>query len=464
MSTNYQSSTYSAAAYRRFFVVAFATFAMAQLAPSSVHAQYVDWVRQLGTATVDGFWGVSADASGTIYAVGDTAGSIFATQQGGGDALLAKYDAAGNLLGGKQDGTSVSDQLTVAVADGAGGVYVGGSSSTGLFGPPRVGTGNNLFGHIDAANNWTWLQQSATDSVQGGGGASTGLFLTAGTTFAAVAGPYAGGGDTMFSVRNLAGSVIQQRQFGSTGFDGGNAGTIDSFGNYFVAGVTTGALVGPNAGGADAYIAKYDAAGTQLWIKQLGSAVTDASTSVVTDAGGNVYVAGITDGAIGGPNAGSSDNFVAKYDPAGNLLWTQQLGSAAAEFNPLVTYFLGGVWVSSSTYGSLFGPSAGNLDVYAARLDAGSGSVLWSTQLGTANAEHALAITVDPFIGKVYVAGITNGSFGGPHAGSDDAFLLAINGVPSVPEPTTLAIGSAGALLAVCMRGTRRCVARRRSS
>ena len=256
----------------------------------------------------------------------------------------------------------------------------------------------------------------------------------------------------LLQVRNLAGNVTLQRQFGTSGYDGGNAATVDSFGNYFIAGTTDNSLGGPNAGGVDAFVAKYDAAGNQLWIKQIGSATVDAGTSVTTDAFGNVYLAGITDGAVGGPNAGSSDNFVAKYDASGNLVWVKQFGSVSPESNPLVTNFLGAVWLSASTYGSLFGPNLGNLDVFAARLDIANGNVLWSTQIGTANADSALAIATDTFLGKVYIAGVTNGSFGGPHVGSDDAMLIAINAVPAVPEPGSLVMLACGGLLLVVAR------------
>lgn len=434
--------------------LAFCFAILVLLAPATLHAQYVDWVRQIGTAGPDTFWGVSVDPNtSTVFAVGDTVGSLFGTNQGLNDAWMVKYDSSGNLLGGKQDGTPTSDRLSVAAADGVGGVFVAGNTSTGLFGPPRIGTGDYVAGRIDPTNNWTWLQQSATDSVIGGGGHNTGLFITAGAAFSAIAGPYQGGGDALYSVRNSAGAVIQQRQFGSSGYDGGNAATIDVFGNYYIAGVTLGSLNGPNAGGADAFLAKYDSAGNQQWIRQLGSAVTDAATSVSADPFGNVYVAGITDGAVGGPNLGSSDNFVAKYDGSGNQLWVQQYGTSSPEANPLITTILGSLWFSTPTYGSMFGPALGNLDLAAARLDGGNGSVLWSTQIGTAGADNPLAIVADTTFVRVYISGITTGSFGGPYAGADDAFVVAINALPAIPEPTTLVLLILAAAVVAARRG-----------
>ena len=122
-------------------------------------------------------------------------------------SLLVKYDASGNVLGGFQDGTPTSDRLTAVAADGAGGVFVSGYTSTGTFGPPRTGSGDNVFGHVSSANTWTWLQQNALDNVQAGGGQNTGTLITTGFVTSPVGGTYAGGNDVLFSVRNLAGAV-----------------------------------------------------------------------------------------------------------------------------------------------------------------------------------------------------------------------------------------------------------------
>lgn len=449
----YRSAWSGARALRRPVLFVIAAWATLQSVDSTVHAQYVDWVRQWGTAGDDSFWGASVDtSSGTVYAVGDTTGATYGANKGANDALLVKYDVSGNLLGGFQDGSQNSDRFDVAAADGAGGVYVAGYSSSGTFGPPRVGTGDNVFGRISPTNTWTWLQQSATDDVQAGGGQNTGAFLTTGFVTSPVAGPWAGGNDVLWQVRNSAGNVALQGQFGAGSSESGNAAAIDSGGNYIIAGITDGAIGGLNAGGTDTFVAKFNSVGTQLWVKQLGSAGTDSATSVTTDALGNVYVAGITDGSVGGPNAGSSDNFIAKYDPAGNQLWVKQFGSLAAEANPLVAYFLNAVWLSASTHGNMFGTNQGFRDVYAVRLNASNGNVLWSTQLGTSGFEDAHAIAADTVLGKVYIAGNTTGSFGGPFAGLEDGFVISISAVPTVPEPTTAAMLYAGAAAVAMLR------------
>ena len=65
------------------------------------------------------------------------------------------------------------------------------------------------------------------------------------------------------------------------------------------------------------------------WIRQLGTSSTDESNGVSADGLGNVYISGYTNGSLGGPNAGNEDAFVSKYDAAGTLQWTRQLGTSS---------------------------------------------------------------------------------------------------------------------------------------
>ena len=87
-------------------------------------------------------------------------------------------------------------------------------------------------------------------------------------------------------------------------------------------------MAGVNAGSHDAFLAKYDSSGEQLWVRQFGSAAYEELESVATDLDGNVYVAGHTQGSLAGVNAGSYDAFLAKYDSSGEQLWVRQFGSA----------------------------------------------------------------------------------------------------------------------------------------
>lgn len=129
------------------------------------------------------------------------------------------------------------------------------------------------------------------------------------------------------------------RQLGTAGWDQASAITSDAAGNVYAAGSTDGALDGQtSAGMADLFITKYDASGVKQWTRQLGSAGADSAYAITSDAADNVYATGFTGGALDGQtSAGSQDLFITKYDASGVKLWTRQLGTAGADFAQAIT-------------------------------------------------------------------------------------------------------------------------------
>ncbi|MGZ5397942.1 MAG: SBBP repeat-containing protein [Mycobacterium sp.] len=86
--------------------------------------------------------------------------------------------------------------------------------------------------------------------------------------------------------------------------------------NVYISGETYGSLGGVNAtpGYADAWLAKYSATGALRWKRQLGTSGTEFSEGVATDANGNVYISGWTNGLLDGTVADEGgDAFLAKY-------------------------------------------------------------------------------------------------------------------------------------------------------
>src|SRR5439155_701956 len=137
----------------------------------------------------------------------------------------------------------------------------------------------------------------------------------------------------------------------------------------YVAGTTDSGLGGASAGDYDAFVAKYDPAGNALWIRQFGTSGDDGPCGVAVDAAGNVYVAGFTSGNLGGASAGDYDAFVAKYDAAGSAFWTRQFGTSDYDdAHGVAVDAAGNVYVAGSTSGSLGGASAGYDDAFVVRL------------------------------------------------------------------------------------------------
>ena len=118
------------------------------------------------------------------------------------------------------------------------------------------------------------------------------------------------------------------RQLGTSGDDRALAVAADGLGSVYIAGSSNGSLGGPNAGGTGPFFAKYDAAGSLRWVRQPASEVDYSSLSVSADVDGNAFVAGVKFGSYVHPNYGVDlDAFVSKYDAVGNLQWTRQSGS-----------------------------------------------------------------------------------------------------------------------------------------
>ena len=93
---------------------------------------------------------------------------------------------------------------------------------------------------------------------------------------------------------------VWTRLVGGGGGDQGFAVAADNFGNGIIAGATQSSLAGGNAGAWDLFVAKYDAAGNLVWLRQRGTPQKDFAYGVAADPSGNIYVTGYTMGGLDG--------------------------------------------------------------------------------------------------------------------------------------------------------------------
>lgn len=212
----------------------------------------------------------------------------------------------------------------------------------------------------------------------------------------------------------------------------GNATATDTNGNVYVAGATNGGLDSNTlTGSTDFFLAKYDATGKKLYIKQMGVAgFNTAAFSVATDANGNVYVAGGTYGGLdGNPLMGIKDFFLSKYDATGNKIYTKQLGALGArtEASYVVTDASGNVYVAGRTDGSLDGNTLMSLmgDSFLTKYDA-AGNKLYTKQMDGMGETGGIG-GIDAK-GNVYYTGYTSvGLDGNTQTGVMDVFLIKYN-------------------------------------
>jgi hypothetical protein len=393
-------------------------------AASPALAETLEWTRQFGSSSTEYSTRPSADGLGNVYVSGRTLGSLDGPSAGNFDAYVARYDAAGNLQWIQQFGTSVADQGNSVSADGLGNVYISGSTDGSLFGPHAGGV-DAFVSKYDAAGNLLWTKQLGTSGNDYGDRVSAdglGNVYVSGATEGILGGPNAGGDDMYVAKYDAAANLQWTKQLGTSGNDFGYGVSADGLGNVYISGITQGSLGGPNAGDYDAFVVKYDVAGNLQWTKQFGTSARDQVNGVSADALGNVYISGWTLGDLGGTNAGFEDAYLVKYDSAGNLQWTRQLGSSASDGNNDVSADgLGNAYISGPTRGSLGGTNTGGVDVYLANYDM-VGDLLWTSQLGTSSDDWGGGVSADGQ-GNVYISGDTWGNLGGASAGQGDVFL-----------------------------------------
>jgi hypothetical protein len=283
------------------------------------------WARVYGSTSDDFAWDAAMLDATTIGVAGATAGTFPGSpvpNAGDFDALFLRISSSdGSLVATRQLGTSSSDLARAIVSVHPHTVIAGESAGT-LPGAPPGNTGAFVASYL-SSGVLAWLAQPGA----AGGvntriermSASLGTVYVVGRTET----PIFGGTDAFVAAFDGAtGASPWTRQFGSTGDDIAYDVADDGGSNVYVSGGTTGTLAGssdPNAGGSDAFLARFDAAtGTPLApVRQLGSPGDDVSSGIALDEVGNPHLVGHTDGTLpGSPDANPADPdlFLARFD------------------------------------------------------------------------------------------------------------------------------------------------------
>jgi Beta-propeller repeat len=328
-----------------------------------------------------------------------------------------------------------------------------------------------------------WIQQFGTNKNDYGYGITpvgNNLYLS-GSTEGNLSTTNAGDRDSFAALYTTSGTLQWQRQFGTPGYDVASDIAADSSGNYYVGGIVSNVISGisiPNsyaakfagagtkawqqqstngagavsgittdgAGNvyvagfvrnslfnpATAYVAKYNNAGQVLWSKEWSGAGSSSAASVAIDKSGNVYITGITNATLKGTLSSASvqggDVFVAKYSTSGTKLWDQTIATSAQEYaRSIAVDAIGNVYITGNTDSTLPGQtSAGGIDGFVAKYST-TGTSLWTKQFGTSGLDESQGIAVSD-TGYVYLTGETTGGiFGNTNLGSSDAWLAAFN-------------------------------------
>jgi hypothetical protein len=250
-----------------------------------------------------------------VYVVGATGGDLGGTQVGDGDAWVARYGGAGELLWIRQFGTSRVELALAAAPERLGGVVIAGQTF-GHLGSTNAGGSDVWLASYDAAGNRRWIRQLGSEEYDAAlalanddaGGACVG-----GSTDGMLGGLSLGWEDAWLAPYDAGGNPLWMRQIGTLGVDWAQAAAPDGDGGVYFGGTTARGLGGPSAGKWDAWLARYDGAGNQVWIRQLGTSKDDLATAPIPDGSGGVFLGGQTLGSFGKPNPLGTDAWLAHY-------------------------------------------------------------------------------------------------------------------------------------------------------
>jgi len=170
---------------------------------------------------------------------------------------------------------------------------------------------------------------------------------------------------------------------------------------------------------------------------------------VATDPNNNVVLAyntasssGIaTSGSYQSTLQGQYNDFVAKFDKNGSLLWASYFGAGKEDGSRVAIDPSGNIYLAGetndvsgiATKGAYQTSLSGSMDAFVAKFSP-DGKLIWSTYFGGDSLDYGLGLKTDPR-GNVFLAGwtfsnkglATNGSFQSKYTGNGQAFLAKFN-------------------------------------
>ncbi len=401
----------------------------------------MDWVSQFGTYGADWGYSITIDEDDNQFVTG----YIYKGSDGSRDAFISKYDSEGNQVWVREFGTSENDWGLSITIDKSGNLFIAGRTSGTFVGETSSGRNDAFVAKFDSEGKQVWVKQFGTSGSDDGYSITideSGNLYVSGRTYGTFPGETSSGGyyDAFVAKFDSEGKQVWVKQFGTSGFELGYSIAVNKNGNLFITGNVSRTFPGEtSSGGTDAYIAKYDSEGNQIWIRQFGTSRTDTGRSIATDESGNLFITGNTMGTFPGEtSSGYEDVFVAKYDSEGNQIWVKQFGTSHDDWGfSIATDGNGNLFIAGRTGSGE--TSSSNRNAFITKYDS-DGNQIWVKQFGTSSFDEGYSIAIDGS-GNPFVFGNTGGTFPGEtSSGGWDVFIAKFRS----NEANTIPVADAG--------------------
>jgi hypothetical protein len=243
---------------------------------------------------------VAVDKQGNSYVVGATTSNLdgIYANAGGRDLFIAKYDTCGNLKWIRHRGTNLDDHATGVAVDKDQNVFIVGLTKGDLDAQGSAGLSDAIVLKYDGAGNWLWTRQIG--SSQDDSGTAIALaqdgksaYITGYTNGSLPGNATNGGLDYFIAKLSATGVTDWIKHRGTTSNDAALSISLDMNDNVYVGGSTYGSLDGiaHTGSGENAFLAKFTSSGGRLWTKlENGNTANAAVVGISSDLIGNIYV------------------------------------------------------------------------------------------------------------------------------------------------------------------------------
>ena len=213
------------------------------------------------------------------------------------------------------------------------------------------------------------------------------------------------------------GNEIWYKIWGGIYDDSGSGIAFDSSGDVYMGGSTS--SFGPSVPNANWFLAKFDNVGNQIWNYSWGTVQGEWGGHIAVDSSDYIYYTGSTWGH-GGPSANVG---LVKFNSAGAIQWARYWGIGGYDSpRDLVIDTSDNIYIIAGSDNRGFG----GRDVALIKYDS-AGALLWDTAWGSTGYDDPKGIALDN-LGNVYITGMTD-SYG---AGDYDIFIAKYDGVPTL--------------------------------